>query len=184
MFAAVSCSRRPGKTVGDLVMGGKEALNLPRRLEPLHDPLSSSNCTFRACAWQRARVTKGMTPRSSHRNAGVGFPCTSPVQRAFEKNGRDDLGAGEGRRRHGCRRHLSRIKEMMAQISGKDGFIAALDQSGGSTPRRAPPLRHPGQDGDAHLAGAFRWAPDQSQVGSAARSSTSASHLMRASGVS
>jgi hypothetical protein len=24
--------------------------------------------------------------------------------------------------------------EMMAQISGKDGFIAALDQSGGSTP--------------------------------------------------
>jgi hypothetical protein len=40
MFAAVSCSRRPGKTVGDLVMGGKEALDLPRRLEPLHDPLS------------------------------------------------------------------------------------------------------------------------------------------------
>jgi hypothetical protein len=27
---------------GDLVMGGKEALNLPRRLEPLHDPLTSS----------------------------------------------------------------------------------------------------------------------------------------------
>ena len=24
--------------------------------------------------------------------------------------------------------------KMMAQISGKDGFIAALDQSGGSTP--------------------------------------------------
>jgi hypothetical protein len=31
-----------GENVGDLVMGGKEALNLPRRLEPLHDPLSSS----------------------------------------------------------------------------------------------------------------------------------------------
>src|SRR6266446_10766890 len=34
---------------GDLVMGGKEALNLPRRLEPLHDPLSSSGwlmCVF------------------------------------------------------------------------------------------------------------------------------------------
>ena len=28
-----------GENVGDLVMGGKEALNLPRRLEPLHDPL-------------------------------------------------------------------------------------------------------------------------------------------------
>ena len=31
-----------GENVGDLVMGGKEALNLPGRLEPLHDPLSSS----------------------------------------------------------------------------------------------------------------------------------------------
>src|SRR6202035_5317210 len=31
-----------GENVGDLVTGGKEALNLPRRLEPLHDPLSSS----------------------------------------------------------------------------------------------------------------------------------------------
>jgi len=31
-----------GENVGDLVMGGKEALNLPRRLEPLHDPLTSS----------------------------------------------------------------------------------------------------------------------------------------------
>src|SRR6202045_4343531 len=31
-----------GENVGDLVMSGKEALNLPRRLEPLHDPLSSS----------------------------------------------------------------------------------------------------------------------------------------------
>src|ERR1700730_13938023 len=31
-----------GENVGDLVMGGKEALNLARRLEPLHDPLSSS----------------------------------------------------------------------------------------------------------------------------------------------
>src|SRR6478736_544598 len=30
------------ENVGDLVMGGKEALDLPRRLEPLHDPLSSS----------------------------------------------------------------------------------------------------------------------------------------------
>ncbi len=38
-----------GENVGDLVMGGKEALNLPRRLEPLHDPLSSSGwlmCVF------------------------------------------------------------------------------------------------------------------------------------------
>src|SRR6266436_1486453 len=41
-FEAVSSARRRGKNVGDLVMGGKEALNLPRRLEPLHDPLSSS----------------------------------------------------------------------------------------------------------------------------------------------
>jgi hypothetical protein len=31
-----------GENVGDLVMSGKEASNLPRRLEPLHDPLSSS----------------------------------------------------------------------------------------------------------------------------------------------
>jgi hypothetical protein len=30
-----------GENIGDLVMGGKEALNLPRRLEPLHDPLST-----------------------------------------------------------------------------------------------------------------------------------------------
>jgi hypothetical protein len=29
------------ENVGDLVMGGKEALNLPQRLEPLHDPLSA-----------------------------------------------------------------------------------------------------------------------------------------------
>ena len=27
---------------GVMVMNGNEALNLPRRLEPLHDPLSSS----------------------------------------------------------------------------------------------------------------------------------------------
>ena len=39
-FAAVWWSG--GGNVGDLVMSGKEALNLPRRLEPLHDPLSSS----------------------------------------------------------------------------------------------------------------------------------------------
>jgi len=31
-----------GKNIGDLVVDGKEALDLPRRLEPLHDPLSSS----------------------------------------------------------------------------------------------------------------------------------------------
>src|SRR6201997_3860135 len=31
-----------GENVGELVMSGKEALNVPRRLEPLHDPLSSS----------------------------------------------------------------------------------------------------------------------------------------------
>ena len=31
-----------GEKVGELVMGGKEALHLPRRLEPLHDPFSSS----------------------------------------------------------------------------------------------------------------------------------------------
>jgi len=31
-----------GENVGDLVMSGKEALNLPRRLDPLHDQLSSS----------------------------------------------------------------------------------------------------------------------------------------------
>src|SRR5438874_11817116 len=31
-----------GEHIGDLIMGGEEALNLPRRLEPLHDPLSSS----------------------------------------------------------------------------------------------------------------------------------------------
>ena len=31
-----------GENVGDLVMSGKEALNVPRRLESLHDPLSSS----------------------------------------------------------------------------------------------------------------------------------------------
>ena len=35
--------QRPGgEKRGDLVISGKEALNLPRRLEPLHDPLSSS----------------------------------------------------------------------------------------------------------------------------------------------
>ena len=43
-IGAVSWSRRRGK-VGELVMGGKEALNVPRRLEPLHDPLSSSSCS-------------------------------------------------------------------------------------------------------------------------------------------
>src|SRR6478736_7894328 len=31
-----------GENVGELVMSGKEALNVPRRLEPFHDPLSSS----------------------------------------------------------------------------------------------------------------------------------------------
>src|SRR3954454_3264131 len=31
-----------GEHIGDLIMGGEEALSLPRRLEPLHDPLSSS----------------------------------------------------------------------------------------------------------------------------------------------
>src|ERR1700720_893548 len=31
-----------GENVGELVMSGKEALNVPRRLEPLNDPLSSS----------------------------------------------------------------------------------------------------------------------------------------------
>jgi hypothetical protein len=31
-----------GENVGELVMSEKEALNVPRRLEPLHDPLSSS----------------------------------------------------------------------------------------------------------------------------------------------
>src|SRR5207248_8054846 len=31
-----------GENVGELVMSGKKALNVPRRLEPLHDPLSSS----------------------------------------------------------------------------------------------------------------------------------------------
>src|SRR5947209_12120800 len=31
-----------GENVGELVMSGKEALNVPRRLEPLHDPLSAS----------------------------------------------------------------------------------------------------------------------------------------------
>jgi hypothetical protein len=31
-----------GEDVGNLVMSGKEALSLPGRLEPLHDPLSSS----------------------------------------------------------------------------------------------------------------------------------------------
>ena len=36
-----------GENVGDLVMGGKEALNLPRRLEPLHDPLASSGRLMR-----------------------------------------------------------------------------------------------------------------------------------------
>src|SRR5437762_11079434 len=28
--------------MGDLIMGGEKALNLPRRLDPLHDPLSLS----------------------------------------------------------------------------------------------------------------------------------------------
>ena len=31
-----------GENVGELVMGEKDALNVPRRLEPLHDPLSAS----------------------------------------------------------------------------------------------------------------------------------------------
>jgi hypothetical protein len=39
-FAAVSWSRQGNRWL--LVMSGKEALNLPWRLEPLHDPLSSS----------------------------------------------------------------------------------------------------------------------------------------------
>src|SRR4051794_36841778 len=32
---------------------------------------------------------------------------------------------------------------MMAQVSGRDGFITALDQSGGATPRAPRPLRGP-----------------------------------------
>src|SRR5258705_3194982 len=36
-----------GENVGHLVMGGKEALSLPWRLEPLHDPLSSSGRLMR-----------------------------------------------------------------------------------------------------------------------------------------
>jgi hypothetical protein len=35
-----------GENVGDLVMGGKEALNLLRRLEPLYDPLSFCATVF------------------------------------------------------------------------------------------------------------------------------------------
>jgi hypothetical protein len=31
-----------GENIRDLIMGGQEALNLPRRLEPLHYLLSSS----------------------------------------------------------------------------------------------------------------------------------------------
>ena len=31
-----------GENVGDLIMGGQKPLHLPRRLEPLHDPLSST----------------------------------------------------------------------------------------------------------------------------------------------
>ena len=31
-----------GENVGDLIMDGKKPLHLPWRLEPLHDPLSSS----------------------------------------------------------------------------------------------------------------------------------------------
>jgi hypothetical protein len=41
-FATVSVVSAAEENVGDLIMGGKEALNLPRRLEPLHDLLSSS----------------------------------------------------------------------------------------------------------------------------------------------
>ncbi len=36
-------------------------------------------------------------------------------------------------------------EKMAAQMSGKGGFIAALDQSGGSTPGALQALRHPGQ---------------------------------------
>ena len=35
--------------------------------------------------------------------------------------------------------------EMFTQMSSKPGFIAALDQSGGSTPGALRALRHPGQ---------------------------------------
>ena len=41
---------------------------------------------------------KGTTPRSSHRKVGTGLPCACAVHRAFEQDGADDLGAGEGRR--------------------------------------------------------------------------------------
>jgi fructose-bisphosphate aldolase, class I len=43
--------------------------------------------------------------------------------------------------------------KMMAQISGKDGFIAALDQSGGSTPGalRLYGIPHSGYSGDAEM---------------------------------
>src|SRR5437764_1386431 len=36
-----------GADVGDLAMGGKGALHLPRRFEPLHDPLSRSGRLMR-----------------------------------------------------------------------------------------------------------------------------------------
>ena len=38
-----------------------------------------------------------------------------------------------------------RMSKMMAQMANKGGFIAALDQSGGSTPGALAPLRHSGQ---------------------------------------
>ena len=43
--------------------------------------------------------------------------------------------------------------KMMAQISGKDGFIAALDQSGGSTPGALRPYGIPDSaySGDAEM---------------------------------
>jgi fructose-bisphosphate aldolase class I len=43
--------------------------------------------------------------------------------------------------------------EMMAQISGQDGFIAALDQSGGSTPGalRLYGIPESAYSGDAHM---------------------------------
>ena len=61
---------------------------------------------------------------------------------------RESLGiafSGAKRIDHNTKVEIMANDKMTAQMASKDGFIAALDQSGGSTPGRAAPLRHSGQ---------------------------------------
>src|SRR5262249_49806459 len=114
------------------------ALSTPRRAPPL------------ACGSEaRARCRRSMkTPPRRRRPAVMAPSKWRPAeQRALPSGVLSKLNAGwesmamgrAQRRLPWCRDREARVTvmaddSMAAQVSGKDGFIAALDQSGGSTP--------------------------------------------------